>query len=368
VLDKWDTLPDMQHLQVPVFHTLTDFYENGGTADLVVISSPVHFHIPQTCEALLHGSHVLCDKPMGATVQDVDHLIGIRDGSNCWVRVGYQWSYSNAIQNLKKDIIKGTFGKPVRFKTLCFWPRDRGYYQRNDWAGKIKDAQGRWILDGPANNAMAHFLHNLFFVLGETMDTSAPLSRVRAELYRANPIDNYDTVACRIMTKAGIECLFYASHAIPEDRGPMFSFEFEEAIVTYGDPIDIITAINLHGKEKHYGSPNDDHQFQKLFEAVEAVKSPQPIFCGPEASRSQTLCINGIQESVNEIVTFPPTMIHHNEETGLRWVHGLAECLYDCYRKGVLPSDTKTSWARCGKTIDLTEYLYFPGGCQSETE
>jgi len=43
-------------------------------------------------------------------------------------------------------------------KTLCFWQRDENYYRRSGWAGKIKDKKGNWILDSPANNAMAHFL------------------------------------------------------------------------------------------------------------------------------------------------------------------------------------------------------------------
>ena len=38
--------------------------------------------------------------------------------------------------------------------------------RRNDWAGRKRDRTGAWILDSPANNAMAHDLHNMFYVLG----------------------------------------------------------------------------------------------------------------------------------------------------------------------------------------------------------
>jgi len=43
--------------------------------------------------------------------------------------IGYQWSYSEGIQSLKKDILSGLFGKPIRMKSLCLWPRDFAYLQ-----------------------------------------------------------------------------------------------------------------------------------------------------------------------------------------------------------------------------------------------
>ena len=90
--------PEIQRRHIPVFAEIEDFYCQGRTADLVVISSPIQFHVPQSCVALQNGSNVLCDKPICATVQEVDELIKIRDVSGKWVQIGYQWSYSKAIQ------------------------------------------------------------------------------------------------------------------------------------------------------------------------------------------------------------------------------------------------------------------------------
>lgn len=353
---------------IPVFSSLNEFYESGSSAELVVISSPIHFHVPQSCEALRHGSHVLCEKPLGATIQEAQRLIRKRDAALRWVRIGYQWSYSEAIQALKKDILEGKLGKPVRLKSLYLWPRDESYFQRNNWAGKKKDEGGNWILDSPANNAMAHYLHNMFYVLGERIDTSAQPMKVTAELYRAYPIDNYDSVAARVHTKEGVELLFYASHSTSEERGPMFTYEFEYAKVTYDEYSDDIIATAHQGEETHYGSPEAGHPFHKLFDAVEAVREPKPILCGPEAASSQILCINGIQESFPEIMTFPESMIHHDVEKNSRSVKGLSEALYDCYQRDILPSEAGFSWARQGKLVDLRNYKFFPGGVPPENQ
>jgi hypothetical protein len=258
--------------------------------------------------------------------------------------------------------MSGKFGKPLRLKTLCFWPRDEAYYKRNDWAGKIKDPEGRWVLDSPANNAMAHFLHNLFYILGDKLDGCAMPSEITAELYRTYPIENYDTVACRAFTHEGAEILFYASHTTSDDLGPMFAMEFELATVTYGEVDDDIIARDHKGNTKHYGSPEAEHPLRKLFEAVETIRESKAILCGPDASVAQTLCMNGMQESVSTIMDFPDSKITSDPEYNRRWAKDLLQELQDCYKRGILPSEAKRDWARPGKPVNLTNYHHFPEG------
>ncbi len=353
---------ELRDRQIPILPTLASAYESPQVPDLVIICSPIHHHVSQTSIALEQGSCVLCEKPIGATIQDAELLIKTMQRTSLWVMIGYQWSYSRAIQSLKQDIMGGKFGKPIRMKTLCFWPRDLGYYKRNDWAGKIKDTQGMWVLDSPANNAMAHFLHNLFYLLGDELNGCAMPAGVTAELYRTYPIENYDTVACRAFTREGVEILFYASHTTSDDLGPLFELEFEKATVTYGENADDIIAREYRGGVKHYGSPEAEHPQRKLFEAVETIRAPKDILCGPEASVAQTLCMNGMQESALAIIDFPGSRIKSDPEGNRAWVKDLHRELQDCYKKGILPSEAHLDWARPGKKLDLTGYHNFPEG------
>ena len=176
--------------RVPVLPSLDAFFEAGVGADLAVIASPIHHHVPQSVTALAHGCHVLCEKPLGATIQETRELAAARDASDGWVRIGYQWSYSEGILALKRW---GSLRRP-----------------------------------GSAH-ALAHFLHNLLYLLGPTTESSAALARVTAEACRANPIESYDTAACRACTPDGVELLFYGSHASRDSWGPRFDLEFEEA-------------------------------------------------------------------------------------------------------------------------------------------
>ncbi len=353
---------EIQKREIKIFRTITDFYLAGSRADLVVIASPIQYHIEQSCIALMNGSNVLCDKPLSAVIQDVDDLLSVRKQSGRWVMIGYQWSYSHAIQELKRDILSGLYGKPKRMKSLCFWPRGKDYYERNQWTGKLRDEEERWVLDSPLGNAMAHFIHNLFYLLGREMDESDQPAEIQGECYRTYPIQNYDTGVFRAYTARGVEILFYGSHVTACERGPMFHLEFEGGTVTYGDEQDRIIAITREGREKDNGSPEDDDQFLKLHEAIRAVREDRPVICGPEAATAQVLCINGVQDSVEEIASFPVDRIASDEKKERLWVDGLSEELYACYRENRLPSEANLPWAASGKIIDLRNYVYFPGG------
>lgn len=354
--------PVVEALGVPVFETVERFYDAGHVADLAVVSSPIHLHVPQSLASLARGSAVLCDKPLAATVQETRALAAARDRSGRFVLVGYQWSYSAAVQGLKRDLLAGRFGRPRRVVTLCCWPRGLAYYRRNNWAGRLRDAEtGAWILDSPANNAMAHFLHNACFLMGPAMHLSAMPSRVRAELYRANPIESADTAACRASLDNGCELLFLASHATELVVQPRFRIECDEAIVTCGEDDRTITARLRSGEVRQYGDPDATPQFTKLHTAVARIREAGDPVCGIEAAAAQTLCVNAMHDSVPDIVPFPRelVMMRDDEHIGIQ---GLGDTLLNCYQRSLLPGEMSVSWASAGRTIDVTRYSDFPGG------
>jgi predicted dehydrogenase len=354
---------ELRALGVPCFVGLADFYRNKR-AELAVISSPIQFHREQTCLALENGSHVLCEKPAAGTVQEVRDMATAEAGSGRRAAVGYQWSYSRAVQALKSDIRAGLFGRPKRMRCLYLWPRDEGYYARNDWAGSKRAAGGSgWVLDSPAQNAMAHDLHNMFYVLGSETDRSAMPAEVEAELYRAYPVENFDTAAARAVTGEGVEVLFYVTHVAEAERGPVFLYEFEKAVVKCESRASGIWAELADGSRKDYGVP-DDESMAKLWRSVAGVRDGTRPLCGLEAAAAQTLCVNGMQDSLPEIREFPERMVRSVGEEGARRlvVEGLGEAFEKCFEAGALPSELGIGWSAKGKRIDLRDYRSFPSG------
>lgn len=356
--------PDLAELvrrRVPVFGSLEEFY-SSRRADLAVISSPIQFHARQVMAALAAGSHVLCEKPAAAVIQDVRDMIRARGRVGKAVAVGFQWSFSEAVRRLKEDILSGRLGRPRRLRCLYLWPRDESYYRRNSWAGKTRDAEGRWVLDGPAMNAMGHDLHNMLYVLGPASDRSAEPVSIRAELYRAHDIENCDTAACRLLTSGGTEILFYASHAVDVDLGPVIRYDFEGGTVFAAGREASLTACLEGGGLRCYGRP-DLAPFNKLWTFIELVRSGRgrPA-CGLEAASAQVLAVNGMQESSGGVRSFPPAQVSRRGPSGKRLacVRGLPDVLWRCFEEGRLPSEIGVPWAKQGRTVNLEDYFFFP--------
>jgi predicted dehydrogenase len=323
-------LSELNASEVPIYSTLEDFYAKHD-ADLVVICTPPHLHCEHACLALKHGSHVLCEKPLCVTTDQARQMIATRDAARRHVAIGYQWSYSDAIQTLKSDIRSGLFGRPRRLRTLVLWPRDEAYYKRNGWAGRIRDGQGRWILDSPVNNACAHHLHNMLYLLGNEIDCSVQISRLTCERYRTHEIENYDTAAMRVRIADDIELLFIASHATAIQKNPTFVYEFDRGVIEFADSAEAsIIARFPDGSSKNYGSPNNLRE-NKLLLVVDRLRPGKSPLCGIEAAGVHTSCVWAAQQSSAPIADISRD--------------GLAEALQHCYSEFTLPSDSGASWA-----------------------
>lgn len=345
---------------IPVFEDLESFYA-ADMADLVVISAPIHWHAPLTLQALAHGSNVLVEKPLAATLEEARGMGEAAARAGRFVAVGYQWSFTPAVQALKEDIQRGALGRPLRLKTKLLWPRAASYYRRSAWAGRIRLDDGRWVLDSPVNNAGAHYLHNMLYILGECRVESAHPVDVQAELYRANPIENYDTAALSCHTHDGCEILYYATHAVNDEVGPVFRGEFEGGTVEFSPENGRNFVFHARvGRTRSYGSPDDEGcPWMKLWQSVEAVRGGGEVACGIGAALGQTLIVNSVQASCG-IEDFPKEMVRRDERgdgDSLTWVEGLGADLERCYEEGILPSeDAGIRWARGGKMVDLRNF------------
>lgn len=335
-------LDELRALAGEPYADISDFYAEK-TADLTVISTPIGLHTSNIITALRHGSDVLCEKPLCGDARDIEPLLAAERESGRHVHIGYQWSHSEAIEALKCDVMAGVYGEPVSLKTLILWPRDRRYFNRGTgWAGKIRAADGTLIYDSVANNAAAHYLHNMFYITGAAIDESRAVTSVSAQLARVNDIENFDTAIIRCTLEGGAVATFIASHTINSAQNPMFDYKFTRGRVTYTqDPLpDGITdadaytrgrivGVTASGEVRDYGDPfyNVERKFHIALDTA-AGKPNAGVICGIRAAAVHTLLINQIGESC-PIDSFRNELLENQGE--LRYVKGLAERLIAVY-------------------------------------
>lgn len=188
--------------------------------EIVSLPTSIPTHSVMTIAALKMEYNVIVEKPPASTIQELDGMIAAEKASSGSVAVGFQDQSKNTVRAIKRTVVMGELGaiKEVVVKTR--WSRLDSYYTRNSWAGKLIFEE-RYVLDGPSNNAMAHYLNDaLYYACPVRHEMSFPV-RVRSELYRAHDIETEDTSCTQVELTNGTMVYFYVTHCCREDIGPI---------------------------------------------------------------------------------------------------------------------------------------------------
>jgi predicted dehydrogenase len=79
--------------------------------DAVVIATPVATHFDLTMRALKAGKHVLVEKPIATTLEEVDQIGALARQKNLIPMAGHTFLYNNAVRYVKKLIDSGELGE-----------------------------------------------------------------------------------------------------------------------------------------------------------------------------------------------------------------------------------------------------------------
>ena len=328
----------LEAIGVKFYDTLDDFYAQRH-ADLVVIATPIALHEEQAICAARHGSHILLEKPMSATLESALRIEKAARDAGVKLAIGFQWCYDTAMLALKRDVESGLLGAPKRLRALVLWPRDKAYYARGTgWAGRKYDAKGRPIFDSVASNATAHYIENMLWMAGKGF-SGAEIERLEAETYRANAIETFDTITLRAQLEGGAEMLFVATHAVTQEgfQDPMFEYEFERATATfggYGQKGAALTARFSDGSVKEYGVSENGTDV-KIWTMLDAIREGAQIPCPPEAALKHAEVMDSLRASCPDAAILDG-IVDTPERAS---VPGLEQTLIACYENWKLYSE-----------------------------
>ncbi len=154
----------------------TDYAKMLERTDINTISicTPSGLHPKHGIMAAKAGKHVICEKPMGISLKDVDALIDACDEMKVRLFVVKQNRLNATIQLLKRAIDKGRFGRIFMVQSNVLWSRPQEYYDQAKW-------RGTWEFDGGAfMNQASHYVDTLQWLAGpvdSVMAMTATLGR-----------------------------------------------------------------------------------------------------------------------------------------------------------------------------------------------
>ncbi len=360
-----DILPALERRGVQVYRDYLEMLDaHRGELDFVTIPTPIPLHAPMHRACVERGLAVYLEKPPTLDWRELEAMIEVEKAARFATQVGFNFIVETARQSLKNRLLAGEFGALKRAGFIGCWPRSNAYFTRAGWAGRLRVNDGL-ILDSCAGNAMAHYVHNLLFWCGtDALLSWGEVDSVESELYRAHPIESFDTVFAR--GKCGdVEILLGATHAACGASWQNEWFECENARVSYGARGEGFEIAWKDGRCERGATtdwPTGDYLTENLrqFSAYLRGETARPLTTLRD-SRPFVQLNDLLFIAAKRISDVPSAFITSQTDARgqtFQAIENVEAALQNFERNGILPSENGVSWSRnggCAVRADLPQ-------------
>ena len=128
----------------------------------IATESGIHAEIALFC--IDHGVNCIIEKPIAMCMEDADEIVRRCEEKGVKVSACHQNRFNVAVQETRRALEAGRFGKLSHGSIHVRWNRNRGYYEQASWRGK-------WASDGGAlMNQCIHGIDLLRWMLGDRIE------------------------------------------------------------------------------------------------------------------------------------------------------------------------------------------------------
>lgn len=166
--------------------------------DVVHICTPHDLHAPMAIEALEQNIHVLCEKPLCISMEQLEALRVAEKNSKAQLGVCHQNRWKSSMVELKRlaaEGLRGAFGSVV-------WERDADYYRADAWRGTWEHEGG-----GVMINQAIHTLDLLQWICGMPIQVISEVGNWTHQ----DVIEVEDTASARFVCENGLVINFFAT-------------------------------------------------------------------------------------------------------------------------------------------------------------
>lgn len=101
--------------------------------DAVYVASPVNLHLKHVIECAQSKKHILCEKPLGLSVEEVNTMLKVVKRERVTLGTGFMMRFHSQHQAAKQIVHSGKLGKPVfaRAQLSCWYPPIEGAWRQD---------------------------------------------------------------------------------------------------------------------------------------------------------------------------------------------------------------------------------------------
>lgn len=141
----------------------------------IATESGVHAEIALYC--IDQGINVIIEKPMAMSMEDAQKIVISAEKKGVAVSACHQNRFNVAVQETRKALEEGRFGKLSHGSINVRWNRNQGYYEQASW-------RGTWTQDGGAlMNQCIHGIDLLRWMMGDEVEEIYGQTRQRFHHY-----------------------------------------------------------------------------------------------------------------------------------------------------------------------------------------
>ena len=182
----------------------------------IATESGVHAEIALYC--VEHGKHVIIEKPMAMSMKDADAIVEVAARTGLVVSVCQQNRFNVAVQEARRALESGRFGKLSHGSINIRWRREKTYYDQAAW-------RGTWASDGGCLfNQCIHGVDLLRWMMGDEVD----------EVYGVTRRQFHDYIECEDL---GMAVVRFKNGAVGTIEGTVnvYPQDMEETLYLFGE-------------------------------------------------------------------------------------------------------------------------------------
>ena len=177
--------------EIPLFESF-DALLASEEIDAVALCTPNGLHGSQILKAIEAGKHVLVEKPMALTLEELDAVVEAAAKSRVTVSSVCQHRFTDEAQAIKQAIDSGELGKIVLASLSMRFFRSQEYYDSAPWRGSFKEGGG-----GVLMNQGIHGIDLMCYLLGKPVQVCGYAGA------RLRSIQVEDTAAGAVLFESG---------------------------------------------------------------------------------------------------------------------------------------------------------------------